>query len=706
MNTFRNSLVVILLSFVLSFSFIFTLSFSNQSIVATVQAEEAQAKWVHTPLNSPILCMHTFHDRLFIATEETLYYAKEPVSYLEKVSDSIQRVLKDKKIISMAFQGDQDASILYLGTEAHGLIQLALDANRRPLIATPLSSPPAPFPDITPPLRSLSFWQGKLYAGFDSQGVYRYDPTENKWESLQAPKNIMKDWDKEGNSSPSKANAIHVFSDKHLWLLTDTGIFETKNHVKWSRVASSPFNVNPYEAYSFHMAKKPWDPTYWLATSKGLYYSMDTGVTFKEVAFSLGVSNIPVHFLEHHKEYPSHLWAVTKQDLYGSSNSGTSWTSSENTKVQDQYEYQGLSILQYEPKSHEIKPLVLTGCTFGKSSISPKDPPNPPGPGDPPKDPSPEDPPPTYRSYLSRYLFDSNPPALSGQLSAVDRMTKQAETIELPSDLSNLSIQVQSTDLTLQGHFIDELSGMDSLSYTLQDTAPKTLLALLQNPLDLAWPYLLHDGTFSLPLKLTENTTHILKLTAKDRSGNTQLVTIELIHGEKETPPEPPPPPSPDPPLPPSPPDPPPPPTDPKLIVIQLWIGDSRATINGKQTILDAPPEIKAGRTFVPLRFIVEAFGAKVEWEAINQQITIILEAKKIKLLFWIGEKIYILSKGSLVSEPTLDAPPYLKFGRTMVPLRAISEAFEAKVDWKAESQQITITYHPDKDPPSPQGGQ
>jgi hypothetical protein len=132
--------------------------------------------------------------------------------------------------------------------------------------------------------------------------------------------------------------------------------------------------------------------------------------------------------------------------------------------------------------------------------------------------------------------------------------------------------------------------------------------------------------------------------------------------------------------------------------VIQLWINQATATINGKSHPLDAPPEIKAGRTFVPLRFIAEAFDAKVNYQPINQEISIIHEAKKIKLLLWIGEKIYNFTKGSTITEPTFDAPPYIKNGRTMVPLRAISEAFDAKVEWDKNEKKITITYHPDKD--------
>ncbi len=58
---------------------------------------------------------------------------------------------------------------------------------------------------------------------------------------------------------------------------------------------------------------------------------------------------------------------------------------------------------------------------------------------------------------------------------------------------------------------------------------------------------------------------------------------------------------------------------------IVMKIGSTIAQINDNPTILDAPPIIQNGRTFVPLRFIAEAFGASIEWEGTTQTITITL---------------------------------------------------------------------------------
>jgi iron complex transport system substrate-binding protein len=58
-------------------------------------------------------------------------------------------------------------------------------------------------------------------------------------------------------------------------------------------------------------------------------------------------------------------------------------------------------------------------------------------------------------------------------------------------------------------------------------------------------------------------------------------------------------------------------------LLMIMTIGSSRATMNGKTVTLDVAPAIVAGRTFVPLRFVAEAFGADVAWNAATRTATI-----------------------------------------------------------------------------------
>lgn len=56
---------------------------------------------------------------------------------------------------------------------------------------------------------------------------------------------------------------------------------------------------------------------------------------------------------------------------------------------------------------------------------------------------------------------------------------------------------------------------------------------------------------------------------------------------------------------------------------IELFIGSNQAAVDGKTLYLDAPAYIYAGRTYVPLRFIAEAMGARVDYEPAAEQVII-----------------------------------------------------------------------------------
>ncbi|MHC1679202.1 MAG: copper amine oxidase N-terminal domain-containing protein [Candidatus Cryosericum sp.] len=102
---------------------------------------------------------------------------------------------------------------------------------------------------------------------------------------------------------------------------------------------------------------------------------------------------------------------------------------------------------------------------------------------------------------------------------------------------------------------------------------------------------------------------------------------------------------------------------------------------------LDVAPEILGGRTFVPIRFISESFGATVEWLAETQGITITLGDHVIGLQ--VGNPSSVVN-GSVIP---MEAAPYIKSSRTMVPRRLIAQAFGSEVVWDPVGRTVTITY-------------
>ncbi len=113
-------------------------------------------------------------------------------------------------------------------------------------------------------------------------------------------------------------------------------------------------------------------------------------------------------------------------------------------------------------------------------------------------------------------------------------------------------------------------------------------------------------------------------------------------------------------------------------IVIELAPGSQFYKVNGETKIMDVAPFISdAGRTMVPVRFIAEALGLTVDWNAEKRQVTITGENTQIILT--------IDSKQAMINgvPVQLDVAPVIVNGRTFVPLRFVAETFDFQVDWQ-----------------------
>jgi hypothetical protein len=123
-----------------------------------------------------------------------------------------------------------------------------------------------------------------------------------------------------------------------------------------------------------------------------------------------------------------------------------------------------------------------------------------------------------------------------------------------------------------------------------------------------------------------------------------------------------------------------------KRMTIKLTIDNIIPNIDGKDgDKLDAAPFISGGRTMVPVRFISEAFGAKVDYDAATKGITITLGDTVIAMQ--IGNTNVMVNGKSF----TIDAPPMIKANRTFVPIRFISEILKATVTYDASTRVVTI---------------
>jgi hypothetical protein len=128
--------------------------------------------------------------------------------------------------------------------------------------------------------------------------------------------------------------------------------------------------------------------------------------------------------------------------------------------------------------------------------------------------------------------------------------------------------------------------------------------------------------------------------------------------------------------------------------VLVLQVGSSIFTVNGISKELDFPPVVKNGRTLVPIRAIVEALGGTVGWDETTRKATVILGRATIEL--WIGKNAAAMNGVSTRIDATnAKVVPEIISGRTMLPLRFVSEGLGCSVVWADATKTITVVHRP-----------
>lgn len=114
-------------------------------------------------------------------------------------------------------------------------------------------------------------------------------------------------------------------------------------------------------------------------------------------------------------------------------------------------------------------------------------------------------------------------------------------------------------------------------------------------------------------------------------------------------------------------------------------------TLDGEQIDFDVPPKAINNRVLVPMRKIYERLGAKVTWIG---EMQLILAQKDDKMIAMELGKTTVEITNLINGETktvTLDVPSVAENGRTLVPVRAVSEALDMEVSWDSETQTVVI---------------
>lgn len=108
--------------------------------------------------------------------------------------------------------------------------------------------------------------------------------------------------------------------------------------------------------------------------------------------------------------------------------------------------------------------------------------------------------------------------------------------------------------------------------------------------------------------------------------------------------------------------------------------------VNNSEVIFDTQPIITDSRTLVPVRAIFEAMDAVVGWD--EQTRTVASERNGIIIKLPIGSDVMYKND----SPVKIDVPAQIIDNRTLVPVRVISEAFGANVEWDNANRCVNIT--------------
>ena len=113
---------------------------------------------------------------------------------------------------------------------------------------------------------------------------------------------------------------------------------------------------------------------------------------------------------------------------------------------------------------------------------------------------------------------------------------------------------------------------------------------------------------------------------------------------------------------------------------------DSSITVKVNGNEVDFPdqyPVIRNNRTLVPVRFVAEALGYDVDWDA--EERSVLIDSGKI-VLFINSDKAFLDGV-----QTTLDVEPVIINNRTMIPLRIVAETLDCTVDWFETNRTVLV---------------
>jgi len=120
--------------------------------------------------------------------------------------------------------------------------------------------------------------------------------------------------------------------------------------------------------------------------------------------------------------------------------------------------------------------------------------------------------------------------------------------------------------------------------------------------------------------------------------------------------------------------------------LVKFTIDAKTYTVGGNRKNIDGPaPFIEANRTMVPVRYVAEALGANVGYDAKTKKVTI--SKGSTTIVMYLGQKSMNINGVSRA----LDAPVRSVNGRTVLPIAQVANALGVQYKWNEQTKTVSF---------------
>lgn len=134
------------------------------------------------------------------------------------------------------------------------------------------------------------------------------------------------------------------------------------------------------------------------------------------------------------------------------------------------------------------------------------------------------------------------------------------------------------------------------------------------------------------------------------------------------------------------------PPAGASQVSMLFTLGQNSYSVNGVTKTMDVSPVSIGGRTLLPIRYAADPLGAETVWDGNESKVSVTLGATK--LILWIGSNTAVLNGQNILIDPNNPGvKPLIINGRTMLPMRFVTEKLGCGVEWIPAYNQIKVIY-------------